>query len=142
MVNYILYLNKLEHQNNTTTKPLNQNRMKAQNKQMLRDYFKAIKIDQIEFNTRDFPYTRMTYVKLLVGYVNELERTGVLDKMRTWFPFLDTQNNKIYTNFLDEKETRFDFGKGWITNIYLTESDKKELKDFAEKASNKLTRNL
>jgi hypothetical protein len=106
--------------------------MKAQNKQMLRDYFKAIKIDQIEFNTRDFPYTRLTYVKSLVGYVNEMERTGVLDKMRILFPFLDMQNNKIYTKVLDEKETRFDFGKGWLTNIDLNESNKTLMKDFFE----------
>jgi hypothetical protein len=123
-------------------KPLNQNRMTPKNKQMLRDYFKAIKIDQIKFNTRGFAYTRLTYVKSLVGYVNELERTGVLDKMRILFPFLDTQNNKIYTKVLDEKETRFNFGQGWLTSIDLTESDKKELKDFAEKASNSLTRKI
>ncbi len=116
--------------------------MTPQNKQMLRDYFKAIKIDQIKFNTRDFPYTRLTYVKSLVQYVNELERTGVLDEMRIFFPFLDTQNKKIYTNVLDEKETRFDFGQGWLTNIDLNESDKKQINDFAEKASNSLTRKI
>ena len=116
--------------------------MKPKNKQMLRDYFKAVNIDSIEFNTKDFPYTRMTYVKLLVGYVNEMERTGMLDKMRAWFPFLDTQNNKIYTKVLDETETRFDFGHGLITNIDLNESDKKELNDFVEKASNSLTRKI
>jgi hypothetical protein len=115
--------------------------MKAQNKQMLRDYFKAIKIDQIKFETKDFPYTRMNYVKSLVEYVNEMERTGILDKMRTYFPFLDMRNNKIYTN-AGANETRLDFGNGWITNIDLTESDKKELKDFAEKASNYLTRKI
>jgi hypothetical protein len=116
--------------------------MTPQNKQMLKDYFKAIKIDQIEFNTRDFPYTRLTYVKSLVGYVNELERTGVLDKMRILFPFLNTQNKKIYTKVLDEKETRFDFGKEWLTNIDLNESNKKQINDFAEKASNSLTRKI
>jgi hypothetical protein len=109
--------------------------MTPKNKQMLRDYFKAVNIDSIEFDTKDFPYTRMTYVKLLVGYVNEMERTGMLDKMRTWFPFLDTQNNKIYTNVLDEKETRFNFDHGLITN-------KEHLNDFAEKASNYLTRKI
>jgi hypothetical protein len=62
--------------------------------------------------------------------------------MRILFPFLDTQNNKIYTKVLDEKETRFNFGQGWLTSIDLTESDKKELKDFAEKASNSLTRKI
>ena len=72
--------------------------MTPKNKQMLKDYFKAIKIDQIEFETKDFPYTRMNYVKSLVEYVNEMERTGILDKMRTYFPFLDMQNNKLYTN--------------------------------------------
>jgi hypothetical protein len=116
--------------------------MKAQNKQMLRDYFKAIKIDQIKFNTRDFPYTRMNYVKSLVEYVNEMERTGILDKMRTYFPFLDMRNNKIYTKVLDEKETRFDFGQGWLTTIDLNESDKKQINDFAEKVSNSLTRKI
>jgi hypothetical protein len=116
--------------------------MKTENKQMLKGYFKAIKIDQIEFETKDFPYTRLTYVKSLVGYVNELEGTGVLDKMRILFPFLDTQNNKIYTKVLDEKETRFDFGHGWLANIDLNESDKTLMKDFTEKASNSLTRKI
>jgi hypothetical protein len=116
--------------------------MKTENKQMLKDYFKAIKIDEIEFDTKDFPYTRMNYVKSLVEYVNAMERTGILDKMRTYFPFLDMRNNKIYTKVLDEKETRFDFGQGWLTTIDLNESDKKQINDFAEKASNKLTRNL
>ncbi len=132
----------MKKQNNTTTKPLKQNSMKTENKQMLKDYFKAIKIDEIEFDTKDFPYTRMNYVKSLVEYVNAMERTGILDKMRTYFPFLDMRNNKIYTKFLDEKETRFDFGQGWLTTIDLNESDKKQINDFAEKASNKLTRNL
>jgi hypothetical protein len=116
--------------------------MKPKNKQMLRNYFKAVNIDSIEFNTKAFPYTRLTYVKSFVGLINDWESTGILDKMRAWYPFLDMPKGSHGINVLDEKETRFNFDHGLITNIDLTESDKKELNDFAEKASNSLTRKI
>jgi hypothetical protein len=80
--------------------------MKAKNKQMLRDYFKAIHINSIEFNTKAFPYTRMTYVKSFVGLINDWESTGILDKMRAFYPFADMPKGSHGINVLDANGER------------------------------------
>ena len=80
--------------------------MKPKNKQMLRNYFKAVNIDSIEFNTKDFPYTRMTYVKSFVGLINDWESTGILDKMRAWYPFADMPKGSHGINVLDANGER------------------------------------
>jgi hypothetical protein len=80
--------------------------MKPKNKQMLRDYFKAVNIDSIEFNTKDFPYTRLTFVKSLIVLINDWESTGILDKMRAWFPFLDMPKGSHVINVLDANGER------------------------------------
>lgn len=114
--------------------------MKESSKQTIRNYLRAINIDNIPFGTKDYPFTRLEYVKSLTAFVIASE--GIWEKMKAWYPFMDMSTDKLYVNASTANETRLDFGKGWLTNIDLTETDKTELKNAAEKASSKLTRKI
>lgn len=116
--------------------------MKTENKQTLRDYFKAVNIDSIKFGTEDFPFTRMQYVKSFVSMFNHMEETGIFHKMKAYYPFEYTPINKRDINVFDPNGPRLEFGKGWQTDLNLSNSDKNKVKEFAKQASDNLTRKI
>lgn len=116
--------------------------MTAGSKETLRDYFKAVNIDSIKFGTKDFPYTRMQYVKSFVSMFNYVEETGLLNKIKAFYPFAYTPINKRDINVFDPNGPRLEFGKGWQTDLNLSNSDENQLKEFAKQASDNLTRKI
>lgn len=113
--------------------------MKESSKQILRDYFKAIEIDNMPFETSEFPYTRLTYVKAFVGFIDNLEKYEILDKIKAFYPFTDIPISTIGINVLDANGRILIPREEIITDINLSESDKKELIDFVRESSNSLT---
>ena len=119
-----------------------QTNMKAEGKRTLREYFKAINIDKMPFGTKDFPYTRLMFVKGYVSMFNHMEETGIWGKMKAIYPFRDTLVHKRDINLLDPNGPRLNLGKGWQTSLNLSKSKKNKVKRFAKKASANLTRNI
>lgn len=116
--------------------------MKIENKQTLRDYFKAVNIDSIEFGTKDFPYTRMQYVKYIVSLFNHMEETKIWNKMKAFYPFQYAPLDKRDINVFDPNGLRLEFGEGWQTSINLSNSDENKVKEFTKQASDNLTRKI
>lgn len=111
-------------------------------KQTLKDYFKAVDIDSIKFGTKNFPYTRMQYIKAFVSLFNHMEVTGIWHKMKAFYPFQHTPVDKRDINVLDPNGPRLNFGEKWQTNLNLSKSDENELKEFVEQSSTNLTRKI
>lgn len=116
--------------------------MTAGSKQTLKDYFKAVNIDSIEFETKDFPYTRLQYVKAFVSMFNHMEETNMWHKMKAFYPFQDAPVDKRDINVFDPNGPRLEFGEGWQTSLNLSKSDENQLKDFVKQASDNLTRKI
>ena len=116
--------------------------MTSGSKETLRDYFKAVNIDSIKFGTKDFPFTRMQYVKSFVSMFNHMEETNIWHKMKAMYPFQDTPVDKRDINVFDPNGPRLEFGEGWQTSLNLSKSDENQLKEFAKQASDNLTRKI